>query len=53
MNYCEIIADNLRKTGWNCGCISSTDDVALRKQPKSVGFQVKKSARAEPGTAIP
>jgi hypothetical protein len=22
----EIIAENLRKAGWNCGCISSTDD---------------------------
>ena len=21
----EIIADNLKKAGWNCGCISSTD----------------------------
>ena len=21
----EIIADNLSKAGWNCGCISSTD----------------------------
>jgi hypothetical protein len=21
----EIIADNLRKAGWRCGCISSTD----------------------------
>jgi hypothetical protein len=21
----EIIADNLMKAGWNCGCISSTD----------------------------
>jgi hypothetical protein len=21
----ETIADNFRKTGWNCGCISSTD----------------------------
>jgi hypothetical protein len=25
MNYWEIIADNLSKAGWNCGCISSTD----------------------------
>ena len=25
MNYCEIIADNLRKLGWRQGCISSTD----------------------------
>jgi hypothetical protein len=23
--YWEIIADNLSKAGWNCGCISSTD----------------------------
>jgi len=22
----EIIADDLSKAGWNCGCISSTDD---------------------------
>jgi hypothetical protein len=22
----EIIADNLSKVGWNCGCISGTDD---------------------------
>jgi hypothetical protein len=22
----EMIADNLSKAGWNCGCISSTDD---------------------------
>jgi hypothetical protein len=21
----EIVADNLRKAGWHCGCISSTD----------------------------
>jgi hypothetical protein len=21
----EIIADNLKQAGWNCGCISSTD----------------------------
>ena len=26
MKSWEIIADNLRKTGWRCGCISSTDD---------------------------
>ncbi len=25
MKYWEIIADNLRKAGWNCSCISSTD----------------------------
>jgi hypothetical protein len=25
MKYREIIADNLKKAGWNCGCISSTD----------------------------
>ena len=25
MKYCEIIADNLSKAGWRCGCISSTD----------------------------
>ena len=25
VKYWEIIADNLRKAGWNCGCISSTD----------------------------
>ena len=25
MKYWEIIADNLKKRGWNCGCISSTD----------------------------
>ena len=25
MKYWEIIADNLKKAGWNCGCISSTD----------------------------
>jgi hypothetical protein len=23
--YWEIIADNLKNAGWNCGCISSTD----------------------------
>jgi hypothetical protein len=23
--YWEIIADNLSKAGWRCGCISSTD----------------------------
>jgi hypothetical protein len=22
----EIIADNLKKASWSCGCISSTDD---------------------------
>ena len=26
MKYWEIIADNLKKAGWNCGCISSTDN---------------------------
>jgi hypothetical protein len=26
MKYWEIIADNLKKAGWRCGCISSTDD---------------------------
>ena len=25
MKYSEIIADNLKKAGWRCGCISSTD----------------------------
>jgi hypothetical protein len=25
VNYWQIIADNLRKAGWRCGCISSTD----------------------------
>ena len=25
MNYCENIAHNLKKRGWNCGSISSTD----------------------------
>jgi hypothetical protein len=25
VNYCEVIADNLKKAGWRCGCISSTD----------------------------
>ncbi len=25
MKYWELIADNLRKAGWNCGCISITD----------------------------
>jgi hypothetical protein len=25
VKYWEIIADNLRKAGWRCGCISSTD----------------------------
>jgi len=24
-HYWEIIADNLSKTAWRCGCISSTD----------------------------
>ena len=23
--YWETVRDNLRKAGWNCGCISSTD----------------------------
>jgi hypothetical protein len=26
VKYWEIIADNLSKAGWSCGCISSTDD---------------------------
>ena len=26
MKYWEIIADNLKQAGWNCGCISRTDD---------------------------
>ena len=25
VKYWEIIADDLSKAGWNCGCISSTD----------------------------
>jgi hypothetical protein len=25
MKYWEIIGGNLKKAGWNCGCISSTD----------------------------
>jgi hypothetical protein len=25
VKYWEIIADNLKKAGWRCGCISSTD----------------------------
>jgi hypothetical protein len=25
MKSWEIVADNLSKAGWNCGCISSTD----------------------------
>jgi len=25
VKYWEIIADKLHKAGWNCGCISSTD----------------------------
>ena len=25
VKYGEIIADNLKKAGWNCGCISSAD----------------------------
>jgi hypothetical protein len=25
VNYCEIIAANLSKAGWCCGCISSTN----------------------------
>ena len=25
MKYREIIADNLRNAGWNCGCILRTD----------------------------
>lgn len=25
MKYWEIIIENLRNTGWNCGCIASTD----------------------------
>jgi hypothetical protein len=25
VEYWEIIADNLKEAGWNCGCISSTD----------------------------
>jgi len=28
MKYWETTADNLSKAGWNCGCISSTDDAA-------------------------
>jgi hypothetical protein len=23
MKYCEIIADNLSKAGWSCGCVST------------------------------
>jgi hypothetical protein len=25
VKYWEIVADNLSKPGWNCGCILSTD----------------------------
>jgi hypothetical protein len=25
VKYSEIITEGLRKAGWNCGCISSTD----------------------------
>jgi hypothetical protein len=25
VKYRQIVRDNLRKAGWNCGCISSTD----------------------------
>jgi len=25
MKYWQIIEDKLKKAGWNCGCISSTD----------------------------
>jgi hypothetical protein len=25
VKYWQIVRDNLRKAGWNCGCISSTD----------------------------
>jgi hypothetical protein len=25
MKHWEIITDNLKKAGWRCGCISSTD----------------------------
>jgi hypothetical protein len=25
VKYWETIAENLKKAGWNCGCISSTD----------------------------
>jgi hypothetical protein len=25
MKHCEIIADNLSKAGWNCGCVSAAD----------------------------
>jgi hypothetical protein len=25
VKYWKIMADNLRKAGWNCGCISSTN----------------------------
>jgi hypothetical protein len=25
VKYWEIIADNLRKAGWSCGCMSSTN----------------------------
>jgi hypothetical protein len=38
VKYWEIIADNLSKAGWNCGCISSTDQRAdnFRLLPQSV-----------------
>jgi hypothetical protein len=26
VKYWEIIADNLNKAGWSCGCVSRTDD---------------------------
>jgi hypothetical protein len=25
IKYWEIITDNLKKAGWDCGCVSSTD----------------------------
>jgi len=45
VNYWEIIADNLGKAGWNCGCISSTDQ-------KGRQFWVAAAGRSDAGRFI-
>jgi hypothetical protein len=45
MKYCEITAQNLRKAGWNCGCIGSTD-------PDGREFLVAAAEREDAGRFI-
>jgi hypothetical protein len=45
VKYWEVIVDNLKQAGWNCGCISSTDQ-------KSRQFWVAAAEREDAGRFI-